>query len=294
MKEIVSVAMLKEFGIQYGQKAWKKNPKMNLFIDKKRKDYHLINLFISKSVLMHSYNTIRDYSLSNKKILFVGTRSQFSKSIAENAKRVGAYYVNHRWLGGLLTNWRTIQKSIDRYSNLESISKNGFVGYTKKEGVFLKKELKKMERSFQGIRHMNKIPDLIVIASVTAEGITIKEASKFRIPIVGIVNTNANPEEIQYPIPGNDVTNKSSAFLITLLADAIAEAKGEEILVAYKQKKEDLKILGLLPEVHSRKSSPDLLNQKGRNSFRRTTQGSQGSQSGEKEDSLKLRVLKEE
>lgn len=265
---LISLSTLRAYNVQYGQKLKKKNPKMDSFItQRKGKDYNEIELTKTIPYLMNAFNKIQLSAQMGEVILFVGTRKQFSKSIEENAKRVNCFYISHRWLGGLLTNWRTIQKSIERYSKLENLNETGFNGYTKKEAIFLKKDLKKLERNFSGIRYMNKKPDLIVIASTSSEKITIDEARKFKIPIVGLVNSNSDPTLVDFPIPANDVVNKSASLLITILADAVAKVNNREMYCAYKNSLKDLKILGL--EEKDNQDIDKLIDKKGRTNYRR-------------------------
>jgi len=247
MKPIVSKDKLLESGLQYGHQTRSWNPAMKPFIVMARKGIHIINLDRTTASLENAYNVTKKIAEKGGTFLFVGTTKQSSKTVKENAMRVGAFYIDHRWLGGILTNFKTIQKSINKLRRLERLEKNNFEGYTKKEAILMKKEQVKLEKVLGGIKFMRRIPYAIFVSSINNEDIAIKEAKKMGIPIFGIADTNVNPYDVNFPIFGNDDANKSTALVTTVIADAIAAAKQEEQLVAYVDD-DKLTIMGLEPK----------------------------------------------
>ncbi len=243
-QEFVSREKLLEHGVHFGHKTFSWNPEMKPFIHGEKNGTHIINLNKIVATLQHSYNFVEQIAQKGGTFLFVGTSKQSKDTIKENAERVNAYYISERWLGGTLTNFKTIQNSIKRLRYLERLQKSDFVGYTKKEASKLSKELTKLELNLGGIKYMRKLPSAIFVSSIVNENIVIKEAEKFGIPVFGIVDTNANPRLIQFPIVANDDGNKSVAIITTIIADAIASAKGEQKLVVGVEK-DDIRVLGL-------------------------------------------------
>ncbi len=246
-KQLISKQKLLESGLQYGHQTKSWNPAMKPFIQTQKRNIHLINLDKTSKSLENAYNIVKKIAEKRGTFLFVGTTKQSSKTVKENAERVGAYYIDHRWLGGILTNFKTIQNSINKLRRLERLEKNNFEGYTKKEGIQMKKQLQKLERILGGIKYMRKMPNAIFVTSIRNEEIAIKEAKKMKIPIFGIADTNVNPYTINFPIFGNDDANKATSLVTTIIADAIADARGEEKLAAYVED-EKIRILGLSPQ----------------------------------------------
>ena len=244
MKQIISKDKLLESGLQYGHKTESWNPAMKPFIATVRRSIHMVNLDKTSMSLDNAYNVVKKISEKRGTFLFVGTTKQSSKTVRENAERVGAFYIDHRWLGGLLTNFRTIQNSVNKLRNLERLEKTNFEGYTKKEAVLMKKKLIKLERTLGGIKHMRRVPQAIFVTSIRNEDIAIKEARKMKIPVFGIADTNVNPYAVNFPIFGNDDANKATSLVTTIIADAIAAAKNEEQYVAYVED-DKIRIIGL-------------------------------------------------
>lgn len=241
---LIAKEKLLEAGVQFGHKTQRWNPAMKPFIHGEKNGTHIINLNKVNASLNVSYNAINKIAARGGKILFVGTNKHSKKTIKENALRVKTYYVNERWLGGTLTNFKTIQNSVRHLRYLEKLAKDNFTGYTKKEAVKLQKELDKAEAMLGGIKYMRRLPDAIFLTSVSDERIVIKEADKLGIPVIGIVDTNCNPRDVKIPIFANDDANKSISLITTLIADAIADAKGEERKAAFLDK-DQVEFIGL-------------------------------------------------
>ncbi len=241
----ISKEKLLEYGVHFGHKKQNWNPKMKPFIHGEKNKTHIINLNKIITTLRISYTYIEQIAKKGGTFLFVGTSKQAKNTIKENAERVGAYYISERWLGGTLTNFKTIQNSIRRLRYLERLQKNNFDGYTKKEASKLSKELQKLELNLGGIKYMRRLPNAIFVSSVVSEKIVVSEAKKFNIPIFGIVDTDGDPRSIQFPIVGNDDGNKSVSIITTIIADAIASAKGSKKLIVGVNDKEDIRVLGL-------------------------------------------------
>lgn len=243
-KGIIEKDKLLEAGVQFGHKNKDWNPAMKPFIHGLKDKVHIINLNRTLTSLQIAYNAAEKISSMGGSFLFVGTNKQSSKTIQLNAERTGSYYVNQRWLGGTLTNFKTILNSIKKLRNLERLEKNGFQGYTKKEALKLSRVLEKLEKSLGGIKYMRKPPAVIFVTSIVDEKIVIKEANKLGIPVIGIADTNSNPRDVKFPIFANDDGNKSVSLITTLIADAIASSKGEKTFVINTDDK-SFEILGL-------------------------------------------------
>lgn len=233
---IISKDKALEYGVHFGLQPRRWNPAMKPFIHStikgRNREVHIIDLNKTLSALEFSYRQVSKIAEKGGTFLFVGINKASSQTIKENAIRTGSYYVDHRWLGGTLTNFKTIQNSINRLRTLERLQKDNFRGYTKKEGLEMQRELYKLERSLGGIRFMRNLPSALIVTSLVLDHIAIKEAKKLGIPVFGIANTNTNPTMINFPIPANDISTKSVSIIITTLADAIASAKGDVKLVA--------------------------------------------------------------
>ena len=221
-KNRVSLQEMLDAGMHYGHITRKWNPKMAPYIFGKRNGIHIIDLSKSLPLLINALNAIRDVTSNYGRILFVGAKSQASEPIQEAATRCGQYYVNHRWYGGMLTNWKTINQSIKKMKTLEEkIANPGDL--TKKEIKLLQKELDKLELALGGIRNMGGRPDMLIIIDVNREDIAVKEAKKLGIPIVAIIDSDSDPEGIAFPIPGNDDASKSIQLYCKLFCDAVLE-----------------------------------------------------------------------
>lgn len=235
---VINKDKLLEYGTHYGHETKRWNPAMAPFILKEqamhnsKRKIHIISPKATQFYLDKNYKIIQAAASKGGTFLFVGTNSKSSKTVKENAERAGVFYVNHRWLGGTLTNLKTIQNSVKKLRNLERLDKIDFEGYVKKEASSMRSELQKLEKSLGGIKYMRRLPSAIFVTSVAEEDIVIREAKKLSIPVFGIVDTNVNPNLIEFPIPANDDANKSIALITTIIADAIVEAKGGKALVA--------------------------------------------------------------
>lgn len=214
-------------GVHYGHQTRKWHPSMKKFILKDKSGIHIINLVETEKCIDKASEFLADLARRNKKILFVGCKRQAQESIREAAEQTGQYYVNHRWLGGMLTNMTTIRKSIERLTYLEGIEKSPeFKSMSKKELAALDRERQKLERNLQGIRTMNGQPDAMVAIGADHEDIAIREAHRLNIPVVVLTDTNADPKGIDFPIPGNDDAVRSIRLVLQCLVKAINDGKG--------------------------------------------------------------------
>jgi small subunit ribosomal protein S2 len=211
---------LLEAGVHFGHQTHRWNPKMAPFIYGSRNNIHIIDLTQTVPLLHQALLTVSDVVAKGGRVLFVGTKRQASETIADAAKSCAQYYVNHRWLGGTLTNWRTISNSIKRLKSLEELLQGDHHGLTKKELLQLTREKDKLERSLGGIKDMGALPDLMFVIDTNKEAIAIAEARKLHMPVVAVVDSNSDPEGISHPIPGNDDAGRA----ITLYCDLIARA----------------------------------------------------------------------
>ena len=221
----ITIEQLLEAGVHLGHKTLRWNPKMKKYIFGRRDTIHIIDLTQTIELIKKALEKVHE-TVSNKgKVLFVSTKKQASESIASLAKDTGQYYVNHRWLGGMLTNWGTISNSIKKLEDLNKnlISENR--GFTKKELLKMGTQRDKLQRSLGGIKDMKKTPDLIFVIDTNYESLAIKEAIKLNIPIIAILDTNSDPENIDYPIPGNDDARRSIELYCNLIKETIINAK---------------------------------------------------------------------
>lgn len=216
----VSMRQLLEAGVHFGHQTHRWNPKMAPFIYGSRNNIHIIDLTQTVPLLHQALLAVSDVIARGGRVLFVGTKRQASETVAEAAKSCAQYFVNHRWLGGTLTNWRTISNSIKRLKSLEELLEGDHHGLTKKELLQLTRERDKLERSLGGIKDMGAVPDLMFVIDTNKESIAIAEARKLHMPVVAIVDSNCDPEGISHPIPGNDDAGRA----ITLYCDLIAKA----------------------------------------------------------------------
>nr|6HTQ_b Chain b, 30S ribosomal protein S2 [Bacillus subtilis subsp. subtilis str. 168] len=217
---------LLEAGVHFGHQTRRWNPKMKRYIFTERNGIYIIDLQKTVKKVEEAYNFTKNLAAEGGKILFVGTKKQAQDSVKEEAQRSGMYYVNQRWLGGTLTNFETIQKRIKRLKDIEKMQENGtFDVLPKKEVVQLKKELERLEKFLGGIKDMKDLPDALFIIDPRKERIAVAEARKLNIPIIGIVDTNCDPDEIDVVIPANDDAIRAVKLLTSKMADAILEAK---------------------------------------------------------------------
>ena len=228
----LSIPELLEAGVHLGHKTLRWNPKMKKYIFGKKDSIHIIDLTqtleLTNVALEKVYNTI----VNNGKILFISTKKQASETIAELAKSTGQYYVNHRWLGGMLTNWGTISNSIKKLKKINTDLTTENRGFTKKELLKMSVQRDKLQRSLGGIAEMKKIPDLVFVIDTNYEELAIKESIKLGIPIIAVLDSNSDPEGIDFPIPGNDDARRSIDLYCNLLKETIENAKKEAIKVS--------------------------------------------------------------
>lgn len=222
---VVTMRELLESGAHFGHQTSRWNPKMKRYILTERNGIYIIDLQQSLSLIDQAYEFVKQTVAHGGNILFVGTKRQAQAAIAEQAMRVGMPYVNHRWLGGMLTNFATVSKRVDRMKELEEIDYDDVAssGRTKKELLLLERELTKLQSSLGGIRNMARTPSAIWVVDTEKEHLAVDEAKKLGIPVIAILDTNANPEDVTYPIPGNDDSMRSVAVLTRVIADAVAE-----------------------------------------------------------------------
>ncbi len=230
---VVSMKQLLEAGVHFGHQTRRWNPKMAPYIYTERNGIYIIDLQKTVGMVDDAYNAISDVASTGGTVLFVGTKKQAQDAIAAEATRCGMFYVNERWLGGMLTNFKTIQGRIRRLKDIEKMAEDGtFDVLPKKEVIALKKEQEKLEKNLGGIKEMKKLPDVIFVVDPKKEHICIQEAHVLGIPLVGICDTNCDPEELDYVIPGNDDAIRAIKLLAGKMADAVIEAKQGEILDA--------------------------------------------------------------
>jgi small subunit ribosomal protein S2 len=221
---VVTIRQLLDSGVHFGHQTRRWNPKMKRFIFTERSGIYIIDLQQSLGYIDKAYDFVKDTVAHGGTILFVGTKKQAQESIAEQATRVGQPYVNQRWLGGLLTNFQTVSKRLARMKELEELDFEGTTsGFTKKELLIKKRELDKLHKSLGGIRNLSKTPSALWVVDTKKEHLAIDEAKKLGIPVIGILDTNCDPDEVQYPIPGNDDAIRSVSLLTRIIADAAAE-----------------------------------------------------------------------
>ncbi len=222
----VTMKDLLECGVHFGHQKRRWNPKMKKYIFGVRKNIYIIDLQKTLRHIKYAYNVVKNAAEEGKTILFVGTKKQAVDAIKEHAERCGMPYVNHRWLGGMLTNFKTIQKSIRKLEIIEKMEETGQINLlTKKERLILARRKAKLEKFIGGIRHMKTIPDMLFIIDTVKEKIAVGEANKLGLPIVAPVDTNCDPDLIDYPIPGNDDAIRSVNLFCKTIADAIIEGK---------------------------------------------------------------------
>lgn len=227
-----TMRQLLESGVHFGHHRRRWNPQMKSFIFGTRNGTHIIDLDKTYPMLHKALSALHNVAASGGRVLFVGTKRQAADAIAEAAERCGQFYVNHRWLGGMMTNWSTITKSISRLKELKELLGEENTGLTKKETLQLTREYEKLERSLGGIKDLGGVPDILFVIDTNKESIAILEAKKLGIPVVAIVDTNASFENIDYPVPGNDDAIRSINLYCDLAARSILEGMQEELIAS--------------------------------------------------------------
>ena len=237
---VVAMKQLLEAGVHFGHQTRRWDPKMAEYIFQARNGIHIIDLQKTSKKLDEAYAFLKEQVEEGKTVLFVGTKKQAQECVKEAALKCGMYYVDQRWLGGMLTNFDTIQKRIQRLKDLEAMEQDGtFEVLPKKEVILLKKEMEKLERNLGGIKEMDKLPGVIFLVDPKKERIAILEAKKLNIPVIGLVDTNCNPEELDYPIPGNDDAIRAVKLIADVMANAVIEGKqGESFETGEEQQEE--------------------------------------------------------
>ncbi len=224
--EVLTMKELLETGVHFGHRTRKWNPKMARYIFTERKGIHIIDLEQTVDMFKKAYYSVRDRVAAGGEVLFVGTKKQVQGTIAEEALRCGAHFVNRRWLGGTLTNFATIRLSIDRMKKMEAMVEDGTVEHMpNKEASKLRRELSKLQRNLDGLRHMQRRPDILYIIDPDVELNAVHEANLLGIPVIAIVDTNCNPDPIDYLIPGNDDAIKATKLITARIADAVLEGR---------------------------------------------------------------------
>jgi len=249
----VTIKDLLEAGVHLGHKTFRWNPKMKPFIFGEKNSVHIIDLSQTLELLNKALLELHRCASSNGKILFVSTKKQASELVANVAKETNNFYVNHRWLGGMLTNWNTINKSIKRLKKIEEDLKLEDTGFTKKELIKMSMEKEKLDRSLGGIANMKKLPDMIFIIDTNIESLAVLEAKKLNIPIVAVVDSNSNPEFIDFPIPGNDDARRSIDLYCDLALKTIQDAQSKMSL----DKDQELKVSEKVSEI-KQESKPEV------------------------------------
>ena len=226
---VVAMKQLLEAGVHFGHQTRRWDPKMAEYIFQARNGIHIIDLQKTSKKLDEAYGFIKEQAEEGKTVLFVGTKKQAQECMKEAAIKCGMFYVDQRWLGGMLTNFDTIQKRIQRLKDLETMQEDGtFDVLPKKEVILLKKEMEKLEKNLGGIKEMTELPGVIFLVDPKKERIAILEAKKLGIPVVGLVDTNCNPEELDYPIPGNDDAIRAVKLIADVMANAVIEGRQGE------------------------------------------------------------------
>ena len=234
---VISMKQLLEAGVHFGHQTRRWNPKMAEYIYTERNGIHIIDLQKSVGKVDEAYKAVADIAANGGTILFVGTKKQAQDAIASEAERCGMFYVNERWLGGMLTNFKTIQSRINRLKEIEAMEEDGtFDVLPKKEVINLKKELEKLQKNLGGIKEMKRLPDAIFVVDPKKERICVQEAHALGIELIGIADTNCDPDELDYVIPGNDDAIRAVKLIVSKMADAVIEAnQGEEAAPAEEE-----------------------------------------------------------
>ena len=240
---VVSMKKLLEVGVHFGHQTKRWNPKMAPYIFTARNGIYIIDLQKSSKKIEEAYKAMNAIAAKGGKVLFVGTKNKLRKQVMEEAVRSGSFYVNSRWLGGTLTNFKTIQKRIKRLKELEKMESDGtFDVLPKKEVILLRKEAAKLEKNLGGIKEMRRIPNALFVVDPKVEHNAVAEARKLGIPVFGIVDTNCDPDDVDYVIPANDDAIRAVRLIVGAMADAIVEAKGGNLVYAYAKDEDDKEV----------------------------------------------------
>ena len=228
---VISMKALLESGVHFGHRTNKWDPRMKPYIFTERNGIHIIDLQQTSKLLNQAYNVIRDVAANGGNVLFVGTKRQAQEAVSEEAKKCGAFFVNHRWLGGTLTNWATLQKSIKRLKLLKAMTEDGRMEQlSKKERARLDREMKHLFQNLEGIENMTQLPDAMFVIDSNAEEIAVKEARRMGVPVVSVVDTNCDPDVVDWIIPGNDDALRAIRLFTSKISESVAEGKA-----AYEQ-----------------------------------------------------------
>ncbi len=235
--EVTTMKQLLEAGVHFGHQTRRWNPKMKKYIFGARNDIHIIDLQITMKLIEEAYNFVAESVQAGKSVLFVGTKRQAQEAIKQEAERCGMFYVNNRWLGGTLTNFKTIRSRVERLNKLDNMEKTGeFDLLPKKEVLELKAEREKLQQNLGGIREMKALPDIMFVVDPSCEEIAVKEARKLNIPIVAITDTNCNPDLIDYVISANDDAIKAVKLITSIIADAVIQGnQGEDAVIRMRE-----------------------------------------------------------
>lgn len=240
---VITMKKLLEAGAHFGHPTRRWNPKMQKYIFGARNGVYIIDLQKTAAKIEEAYAALKKIVEEGGKVLFVGTRKQVQEEVIEEANRSGSFYITNRWLGGTLTNFKTITNSIRHLKDLEKMADDGtFDVLPKKEVALLKKEQEKLMKNLEGIKEMRKVPNAIIVVDPRMEHNAVSEGKKLGIPVFGICDTNADPEEVDFPIPANDDAIRSVHLILAVLADAIVEAKGGQTIVAYTKDEDDSEV----------------------------------------------------
>ena len=244
-----SLRQLLEAGVHFGHHTRRWNPRMGPYIFGVRNQVHIIDLQQTVPMLDRSLRAVRDVAAGGGRVLFVGTKRAASEYVAESAKRCGQYYVNHRWLGGMLTNWKTITGSIKRLRQIEEMLAGDVQGLTKKEVLDITRDQGKLERALGGIKDMGGLPDILFIIDTNKEKLAVEEANKLGIPVIAVLDSNSDPEGVTYPIPGNDDAIRAITMYCDLVAGAVLDGISAEMQASGRDMGEAAELpLGALPE----------------------------------------------
>ena len=283
----ISMKELLEAGVHFGHQTKRWNPKMKEYIFGERNGIYIIDLQKTLKLFKDAMRYVGEMAAQGKTVLFVGTKRQAQEAIAEEATRCGQFYVNQRWLGGLLTNISTVQRSIKRLKELDSMSTdNAYEGRAKKEVGRLERERKHLQQNLAGIKDMNGLPDLLFVVDSNKESIAVKEARKLGIPVVAVVDTNCDPDEVDYVIPGNDDALRAIRLFTTKIADAVAEGKAlttEQEFAAEKIVSEDETAADHTPEEYTQYMDPKYAEQLMSESLATSNEPGSGRTGGEGE-----------
>ncbi|MGE3841414.1 MAG: 30S ribosomal protein S2 [Vicinamibacterales bacterium] len=238
----IAVKDLLEAGVHFGHQTKRWNPKMKQFIFGERNGIYIIDLSKTARLFQDAEQVVMNLASEGRTALFVGTKRQAKETIAEEAQRCGMFYVNERWLGGLLTNFTTIQRSLGRLRDLEAMTTDGrYDSLSKKEVARLEKEKRKLQKNLDGIRTMSRLPDVLFVVDTKHEQIAVDEARKLKIPVIGVVDTNCDPDQVDLPVPGNDDALRSIKLFASRIADAILEGRGSREAAVADENAEDEK-----------------------------------------------------